>query len=232
MGSVTAGVCNAANAAAVASGVASKAVTQQTKSFKEAKVPHFLQVSTGDGNRLKKLVFGNFGITVGIGAVRTAYGTGQYTDHTGYGTGTYDQIRLVIELHGTVRVIYGRITDIRMVRCDTLDVLLGPISVRRHWMDGAFGILAKISGPVARHKQLICLRGFKGEETNRGIRNVEVEEAKVQEWRFVYLFLVAQSGNGKDQALINRAFKSRPRDRDMRWRVLLKLQTRDTTFIS
>jgi hypothetical protein len=78
-------------------------------------------------------------------------------------------------------------------------------------MDGAFGILAKISGPVARRKQLICLRGFKGEERNRGIRDVEVEEAKVQEWRFVYLFLVAQSGNGKDRALIgNRGFQVAP----------------------
>ncbi|KAJ7890843.1 hypothetical protein B0H14DRAFT_2560969 [Mycena olivaceomarginata] len=62
MGSVTAGVCNAANAAAVASAVASKAATQRTKLFKEAKVPHFLQVSTGDVNQLKKLVIGDFGI--------------------------------------------------------------------------------------------------------------------------------------------------------------------------
>jgi hypothetical protein len=53
---------------------------------------------------------------LGIGAVRTTYGTGQYTDHTGYGASMYGQIRLVIELHGMVRVIYSRITDIQMVR--------------------------------------------------------------------------------------------------------------------
>ncbi|KAJ7845022.1 hypothetical protein B0H14DRAFT_3685188 [Mycena olivaceomarginata] len=45
MGSMPAGAGNAANAAAVASAVASKAATQRTKLFKQAKVPHFLQVS-------------------------------------------------------------------------------------------------------------------------------------------------------------------------------------------
>ncbi|KAJ7865472.1 hypothetical protein B0H14DRAFT_2573892 [Mycena olivaceomarginata] len=58
LGSMPAGAGNAANAAAVASAVASK----RTKLFKQAKVPHFLQVSTGDVNQLKKLAIGDFGI--------------------------------------------------------------------------------------------------------------------------------------------------------------------------
>jgi predicted XRE-type DNA-binding protein len=39
-----------------------QAATQRTKLFKQAKVPHFLQVSTGNVNQLKKLAIGDFGI--------------------------------------------------------------------------------------------------------------------------------------------------------------------------
>jgi hypothetical protein len=39
-----------------------QAVTQRTKLFKEAKIPHFLQVSTGDVKQPKKLAIGDFGI--------------------------------------------------------------------------------------------------------------------------------------------------------------------------
>jgi hypothetical protein len=51
-----------------------QAATQRTKLFKEAKVPHFLQVSTGDLNQLKKLVIRDFGIVWAENGLMVAQG--------------------------------------------------------------------------------------------------------------------------------------------------------------